>query len=92
MKKADLLANKPPGRLTAKNVIGNMFYVNKEPVVEMQWILNGNRIRHFTWKDHWLTYRDTTKFAPAHWTRERKYQTGDIIRTCQRKERKRQNV
>ena len=71
MKKADLLANKPPGKLTEKNVIGNLFYVNKEPVIEMQWFLNGNRIRHFTWKDHWLTYRDTTEFAPAHWTREK---------------------
>lgn len=71
MKKADLLANKPPGRLNDKNVIGNLFCVGKEPVIEMRWLRDGDLIRHFTWKDHWLTYREKTKFAPAHWTQER---------------------
>lgn len=66
MKKAELLKNTTPGKPTKERVVGNLFHVEREPVLELRWYrrrylgtgeIEPELIRHFVWKDHWATFR-----------------------------------
>lgn len=76
MKKAELLKNKTPGKPTKERVVGNLFHVEREPVLELRWYrrrycgkdeIEPELIRHFVWKGHWATFRDNR------WTTEKLY-------------------
>lgn len=74
MKKAELLKNKTPGKPTKERVVGNLFHVEREPVLELRWYrrrycgkdeIEPELIRHFVWQGHWATFRDNR------WTTEK---------------------
>ena len=73
MRKTDLLANVSPEPKT-ETVTGNLFFVKRQPVLEITWIndtYSGQQhIRHFVWKGHWATYRGKLAYQDARWTSE----------------------
>ena len=82
MRKADLLANVSPKPKT-ETVTGNLFFVKRQPVLEITWIndtYSGQQhIRHFVWKGHWATYRGKMAYQDARWTSEQLGSAWDSI-------------
>ena len=74
MKKAELIKNKTPKEPTMDLVVGNLFRVERIPVLELRWKckryyrgkeVEPELVRHFVWPDHWATLRD------GRWTTEK---------------------
>ena len=73
MKKAELLKNNVP-KPTKKNIRGNLFFVDGQPIIELDWQKDMSPtyeheewtlIRHFVWDKGWASFYD------GKWTTER---------------------